>query len=239
MTPATNAPAFYEGKAKRLFRGSKGEILHEFKNSATAFNGQKKAEFDGKGELNSKMSAALFNYLRSKGIESHFVRWDSPNILVTRELRMIPAEIVVRNIVAGSLAKRLGLVEGAAIEPPIVEWFLKDDAKGDPQVSEDVLISLFDQKADLLKEMRTTALLVNRHLRELFTTVNLKLVDFKLEFGLDDQNKLTLGDEISPDTCRIWDSQSNEKYDKDRFRFDLGDLMTGYREIWARLVKVL
>lgn len=227
----------YEGKAKRIFLREDGLITHEFKNSATAFNGQKKAEFEGKGALNAQISSRLFQFLKSKGIDSHFQKFESPNRLITRKLQMIPVEVVVRNVVAGSLAKRLGLEEGKPLEPPVVEWFLKDDAKGDPQVSEDILISLFQQKRDVLDQLRQGALKVNEHLRSLFESCALELVDFKLEFGRDDQGRLLLADEISPDTCRLWDRKTREKLDKDRFRFDLGDLLQGYQEIWNRLQK--
>ncbi len=238
--PQTQAQApFYEGKAKRLYRTAKGEILHEFKNSATAFNGVKKGEFEGKGLLNSKMSAVLFQLLEREGIQTHFLQWQAPQSLVTKELRMIPVEVVVRNVVAGSLAKRLGLKEGEVIRPPLVEWFLKDDAKGDPQVSEGILISLFGQKPEVLDELRMQALKVNALLSDWMDEAGLVLVDFKLEFGFDSKNQICLGDEISPDTCRLWDKNTKEKFDKDRFRFDLGDLMKGYEEVWARLQKVL
>jgi phosphoribosylaminoimidazole-succinocarboxamide synthase len=239
MSPAVQPAPFYEGKAKRLYRLSESEILHEFKNSATAFNGQKKADFEGKGEMNSKISAALFKFLESRGIKTHFLRWQAPASLVTQKLKMIPVELVVRNVVAGSLAKRLGLEEGRPIEPPLVEWFLKNDSQGDPQVSEGILVALFDQNPERLNQMKVIALLVNQVLGELFARAQLRLVDFKLEFGVDAHHQIILGDEISPDTCRLWDLESQEKLDKDRFRFDLGDLMIGYREVWRRLQSAL
>jgi len=238
-TQGDSSAPIYEGKAKRLFRLSDGLIRHEFKNSATAFNGQKKAEFEGKGLLNSKMSAKLFELLEAEGILTHFVRWEAPQSLVTRELKMIPVEVVVRNKVAGSLAKRLGLEEGKSIEPPLVEWFLKDDAKGDPQVSEGILIALYQQKREVLEELKALSLKINALLREVYHEADLELVDFKLEFGIDSKLRICLGDEISPDTSRLWDVKTNEKLDKDRFRFELGDLMQGYREIWKRLEKAL
>jgi len=239
VTQGDSSAPIYEGKAKRLFRQADGLIRHEFKNSATAFNGQKKAEFEGKGLLNSKMSAKLFSLLEKEGILTHFVRWEEPQSLITRELKMLPIELVVRNKVAGSLAKRLGISEGQSIEPPLVEWFLKDDAKGDPQVSEGILISLYHQKREVLKEMKTLSLKINALLREVYHEADLELVDFKLEFGIDSMMRICLGDEISPDTSRLWDVKTGEKLDKDRFRFELGDLMQGYREIFQRLEKVL
>ncbi len=238
-THGDSATCIYEGKAKRLYRLADGLIRHEFKNSATAFNGQKKAEFEGKGLLNSKMSAKLFEFLEAEGVLTHFVRWEAPQALITRELKMIPVEVVVRNRVAGSLAKRLGIEEGKSIEPPLVEWFLKDDAKGDPQVSEGILVALYQQKREVLDQLRVISLKINAILRELYHRADLELVDFKLEFGIDSKLRICLGDEISPDTSRLWDVKTNEKLDKDRFRFELGDLMQGYQEIWNRLEKVL
>jgi len=235
----TNPSPIYEGKAKKLYREDGGVLVQEFKNSATAFNGQKKAEFPGKGEFNARMSAALFDYLQKKGMKTHLLSFVEPNIHRIMELEMIPAEVVVRNFVAGSLAKRSGKAEGSPIEPPLVEWFLKDDAKGDPQMSEEQLIKDVHQNSKELEQVKKLALEVNRHLTDLFQKVGLKLVDFKLEFGRDKKGKILLADEISPDTCRIWDQETGEKLDKDRFRFDLGDLLTGYRKIWERLQREL
>lgn len=227
--------AIYEGKAKILYEASDGHLIHEFKNSVTAFNAQKKAEFEGKGSLNAQMSAALFTYLKEQGIRSHFVALENPSALRTIRLSMLPVEVVVRNILAGSLAKRLQQSEGRELKPAIVEFFLKDDAKGDPLVSEDILVSMYAQSAPELEAIKRIALRVNDVLQKLFATLDLILVDFKLEFGKDSSGQLILADEISPDTCRLWDAKTREKLDKDRFRFDLGNMMDGYQNIWKRL----
>lgn len=225
----------YEGKAKVVYQTVAGRLIHYFKDSATAFNAQKKAEFEGKGELNLEMSTLFFTYLKSQGIESHFIKKIDERSFESLELKMLPVEVVVRNVMAGSLAKRLQEKEGAPINPPIVEFYLKDDAKGDPLVSEDVLVSVYQQKIEELNQIRKMALGVNEKLTDLSKRAGLTLVDFKLEFGKTSEGKIILADEISPDTCRFWDPKTQEKLDKDRFRFDLGDLLTGYREVLKRL----
>lgn len=229
----------YEGKAKILYRAASGELLHYFKDSATAFNAQKKAEFVGKGELNLEITYLLLTYLKKKGIRSHLVSKLDSRTLKSLDLKMLPVEVVVRNRLAGSLAKRLQEKEGRELSIPIVEFYLKDDAKGDPLVSEDVLVALYDQKMSDLQKLRELALQVNAALLPLFKTANFSLVDFKLEFGKDTKGEIILADEISPDTCRIWDVASGKKFDKDLFRLDLGDLIQGYTEVRDRLKRVL
>lgn len=243
MTSHTTSVKFgekvYEGKAKILYRGPENSLFHYFKDSATAFNAQKKAEFMGKGALNTAIATLLFGHLKQKGIPSHLIEQVDERTIRSVSLKMLPVEVVVRNRVAGSLAKRLGEKEGQPLVPPVVEWYFKDDAKGDPQVSEDVLISLYGIKDADLKEMRKLALEVNAALMELFLKGDLILVDFKLEFGKTEKGEILLGDEISPDTCRLWDVKTGEKWDKDRFRFDLGDLIEGYQVVLQRLKKAL
>ncbi len=229
----------YEGKAKILYRQPDGTILHYFKDSATAFNAQKKAEFSGKGSTNVRISGLIFEYLKKKGIESHFIKTIDDRAFQSLALKMIPAEVVVRNRVAGSLAKRLGEKEGIILNPAVVEFYYKDDAKGDPLVSEDVLISLYGQNLSELQKMKELALQVNAALIELFKSAEIDLIDFKLEFGKTADGRIMLADEVSPDTCRLWDIKTGEKLDKDRFRFDLGDLMTGYRMVVERIEKAL
>ncbi|MDB5038529.1 MAG: phosphoribosylaminoimidazole-succinocarboxamide synthase [Bacteriovoracaceae bacterium] len=236
---STYGDKIYEGKAKILYRGPKDTILHYFKDSATAFNAQKKAEFDGKGQMNLKISVLLFDYLKMHGIESHLIKQIDDRTFESLSLKMIPAEVVVRNRVAGSLAKRLGEDEGAILNPPTVEFYLKDDAKGDPLVSEDLMVSLFHQKREDLLRMRELALKINSALLVLFQKAKLNLIDFKLEFGKTPGGKILLADEISPDCCRLWDMATGEKLDKDRFRHDLGDLMTGYQIVYDRLIEAL
>jgi len=229
----------YEGKAKIVFKAPGGTLVHYFKDSATAFNAQKKAEFGGKGALNLKMSTLIFGHLKQQGLPTHFLRQIDDRAFETKELKMLPVEVVVRNRMAGSLARRLGEAEGAPLNSPLVEWYLKNDQKGDPQVSEDLLVSYFGQQPQDLQECRRQALQVNEILKKLFDELNLILVDFKLEFGKDSTGAVILADEFSPDTSRLWDKKTQEKFDKDRFRFDLGDLMTGYREVLSRLEKRL
>lgn len=229
----------YEGKAKIVFKAPGGTLIHFFKDSATAFNAQKKAEFEGKGALNIKMSTLVFRYLTQNGVPTHFIRSIDERSFETKPLSMLPVEVVVRNRMAGSLARRLGEAEGAVLNPPLVEWYLKNDQKGDPQVSEDLLTSFYGVHAQDLTECRRQALRVNEVLSPLFDELGLILVDFKLEFGKDTDGKVLLADEFSPDTSRLWDKKTLEKLDKDRFRFDLGDLMSGYREVLARLEKRL
>lgn len=229
----------YEGKAKILFRGPDNTVFHYFKDSATAFNAQKKAEFEGKGATNLKIASLLFAYLDKNGVKNHFLKNVDERTFQTLALHMLPVEVVVRNRLAGSLAKRLGEREGAPLNPPVLEFYLKDDAKGDPLVSEDVLIAVYDQKISDLHKIREIALRVNHLLSEVFKSAQLTLADFKLEFGKTDAGEILLGDEISPDTCRLWDIESGEKLDKDRFRFDLGDLMTGYHKVYEKLSRVL
>jgi phosphoribosylaminoimidazole-succinocarboxamide synthase len=229
----------YEGKAKILYRATDGAILHYFKDSATAFNAQKKAEFAGKGELNLEITFLLLTFLETKGIKTHLLSKVDSRALKSHSLTMLPVEVVVRNILAGSLAKRLQEKDGRELKTPIVEFYLKDDAKGDPLVSEDVLISLYGQDARDLAKLREVALKVNVFLNPLFKKANFHLVDFKLEFGKNSNGEILLADEISPDTCRLWDVNSKEKFDKDRFRLDLGDLIAGYREVRDRLKKAL
>lgn len=227
----------YEGKVKRIYRLGESELIQEFKNSATAFNGQKKEEIKGKAEVNAKICSIIFDYLNAQGVPTHFLELVSPTKIRSLHLEMIPVEVVVRNRVAGSLAKRLKEEEGAKLLRPVVEWFYKDDEQGDPQISEDLLIAFYQISPDDVSKMKELALEVNRHLTKLFAARELDLVDFKLEFGKDPSGRIVLGDEISPDSCRIWDAKTSEKLDKDRFRYDLGDLMVGYNNILERLEK--
>jgi phosphoribosylaminoimidazole-succinocarboxamide synthase len=237
--PTNYGEKIYEGKAKILYRAPDGSLFHYFKDSATAFNAQKKAEFEGKGRANLRISSLLFTYLKSKAIPTHFLKVVDERTFQTLSLKMLPVEVVVRNRLAGSLAKRLGEKEGAVLNPPVVEFYLKDDAKGDPLVSEDVLVSLYAQKLDELSRLKALSLQVNTCLSEVFRKAEFTLADFKLEFGKTEKGEIVLADEISPDTCRLWDVTTGEKFDKDRFRFDLGDLMEGYRKVVERLQGVL
>lgn len=226
----------YEGKAKRIFGTERDGVLWvEYKDSATAFNGQKKSEITGKGQLNNEISSLLFASLKENGIDSHFIEKISAYEQLVQQVSIIPLEVVTRNIVAGSLSKRLGIEEGTSLKNPIVEFYYKNDDLGDPLITEDhveVLKIASPQELALLKQK---ARKINDVLSNLFSKLGIHLVDFKLEFGKDSHGEILLADEISPDTCRLWDKNTNQKLDKDVFRRDLGDLTTVYQEILNRL----
>jgi len=226
----------YEGKAKRIYETNDPELLWiEYKDSATAFDGKKKAEIEGKGRLNNLISSIIFTKLREQGIDSHFVQQLSETEQLVKKVEIIPLETVVRNYAAGSISKRLGIPEGEKLRRPIVEFYYKSDALGDPLLTEDHIEILDLASPDEVELLKTKALEVNKVLTELFAELGVKLIDFKLEFGRDSQGNVLLADEISPDTCRLWDMETNEKLDKDVFRRDLGSLTEAYEAILARL----
>ena len=226
----------YEGKAKRLYATDEQGILWvEYKDSATAFNGEKKAEIAGKGMLNNKITSLIFERLQGAGIASHFVKQLSDHEQLVQQVAIIPVEVVTRNIVAGSMAKRLGLEEGTVLKRPIVEFYYKDDALGDPIITEDHIEMLELASTEEVQELREKALKVNEVLIGFFKEVGVDLVDFKIEFGRDPEGSILLADEISPDTCRLWDSKTKQKLDKDVFRRDLGNLTDAYELILAKL----
>jgi phosphoribosylaminoimidazole-succinocarboxamide synthase len=232
----------YEGKAKRLYavKGRSDLVWQEFKDSLTAFNAQKRGSFPEKGALNSQICALLFEELESKGIRTHRVLEIPPTVVVTKKLEMIKLEVVVRNVLAGSTAKKFAIEEGTPLSEPLVEFYYKDDALGDPFVSDEqaIFLKTVRQKTEL-DELRTFGLLVNSALKTIMDKANLTLIDFKIEVGRDSNGLLYLADEISPDCCRLWDKKTGEKMDKDRFRRDLGGVEEAYREVCHRLVKVL
>lgn len=230
----------YEGKAKIIYEGpTPGTVIQHFKDDATAFNAQKKASIAGKGVLNNRISAHLMTKLEQIGIPTHFIKSINMREQLVRSVEVIPIELVVRNIAAGSLCKRLGLKEGEYLSRPLIEYYYKDDALGDPLVGEDHIVTFDWADPYELDEMVSIAWRVNDFLSGLFSGIGLKLVDFKLEFGRiwGDHGELyiVLADEISPDNCRLWDDKTGEKMDKDRFRFDLGDLVEGYEHIAKKL----
>jgi len=226
----------YEGKAKRLYQTEQEDILFvEYKNSATAFNGEKKAEIDGKGILNNRITTVIFEKLKTLGIDSHFVERISDNEQLVRKVEIIPIEVVVRNIAAGSLAKRLGFEEGTPLNRTIVEFYYKDDALGDPLINNDHIDILGIATKEEVETLYELGLKVNSVLQPIFEEVGVILVDFKLEFGRDKDGNVLLADEISPDTCRLWDAETKQKLDKDVFRRDLGSLTESYEIILARL----
>jgi len=225
----------YEGKAKKIFTtGQPDEVLQYFKDDATAFNAQKRGTIVEKGVINNKVSERLFRLLEQSGVPTHFVERKSDREMLTKKVTIVPVEVVVRNLVAGSLAKRLGLKEGEAIQPPIVEWYYKNDALGDPLITDDHARLLKLATSEQLAEIRRLALKVNSVLQPFFAERRMILVDFKLEFGLH-SGRLILADEISPDTCRLWDEGTKESMDKDRFRKDLGKIEEAYQEVLKRV----
>jgi len=230
------ADLMYEGKAKKVYATTDENIVWiEYKNSATAFNGEKKATIDGKGRLNNEITSLLFSMLHEAGIENHFIEKKSETEQLVQKVSIIPLEVVVRNVTAGSMAKRLGIEEGIALKQPIVEFYYKDDSLGDPLITEDHISLLklaTPAEVDVLKHL---AQKVNVLLSEYFAKRGLTLVDFKLEFGKTADGKIILADEVSPDTCRLWDKETNEKLDKDVFRRNLGSLTDAYEKILARI----
>jgi phosphoribosylaminoimidazole-succinocarboxamide synthase len=226
----------YEGKAKKIFRTSEPEIYWvEYKDDATAFNGEKKGTIVGKGELNNRITAIFFELLKENGIDNHFVKLLSPREQAVRQVKIIPLEVVVRNVAAGSLAKRLGWAEGTALPQPVVEFYYKDDALGDPLVNHSHIKVLgIASEADLAK-LEELGLRINQVLQAYLAKRDVNLIDFKLEFGHTPDGQILLADEISPDTCRFWDARTGEKLDKDRFRRDLGHVEEAYREMLRRI----
>jgi len=226
----------YEGKAKKLFETDDPNVLLlEYKNTLTAFNALKKATMEGKGALNNKISSYILQYLASKGVPNHFVKMIDEVRQLVRKVEIIPLEVVVRNITTGSICKRLGVPEGINLTPPLIEFYLKNDDLGDPIVTEDQAIAFGWASEEEIQKMKNMAFQINELLKDLFKPLGITLVDFKLEFGKTEDGKVILADEISPDTCRFWDSSSGDRLDKDRFRKDLGNVLEAYQEIWRRL----
>ena len=228
----------YEGKAKKLFITEDPQILRvEYKDDATAFNGQKFDRLKGKGRLNNAITVFFFEHLETKDIPSHFVRKISETEQLVRRVKIIPLEVVVRNVAAGSLSKRIGWEEGKELPHPIVEFYYKDDDLGDPLLAEEHIRLLELASEAQIEELKKRGLAVNKALESLMLSKGIRLIDFKLEFGLDQKGEILLADEISPDTCRFWDIESGKILDKDRFRRDLGGVTEAYLEIHQRLTE--
>jgi phosphoribosylaminoimidazole-succinocarboxamide synthase len=226
----------YEGKAKKLFTTKDSNVLLvQYKDAATAFNGEKKEIIEGKGALNNKITSYFFELLAENQVQSHFLERLSTLEQLVKRVTIIPLEVVVRNITAGSFAKRLGLEEGKPLPFPIVEFYYKDDNLGDPLIIEDHIYALEITTKEILSQMKEQALQINKILYSHMEQRGIRLVDFKLEFGLDKAGEVLLADEISPDTCRFWDLESGDKLDKDRFRRNLGNVLEAYQEIDKRL----
>lgn len=232
----TKGELLYEGKAKKLYATDDPALcIMEYKDELTAFNALKKATMAGKGKFNNLISSKIFEHLNASGFPTHFIRrLDELNQLVKR-VTIVPLEVVVRNLTTGSICKRLGVQEGMRLPRPLVEFYLKNDALGDPLVLEDHALLFGWATEEELYRMKKLALDVNKALSELFEKLNIFLVDFKLEFGKDRDGNLVIADEVSPDTCRLWDRTSGDRLDKDRFRKDMGNVLEAYEEIWRRL----
>jgi len=227
----------YEGKAKKIWTTEDKELLiSEFKDSLTAFNGEKKDTQEGKGALNNKISAILFEYLENKGIPTHFVKMLDENHMLHKKADVILIEVIVRNIATGSLSRTLGIEDGKVLPFTLVEFDYKNDELGDPKLNDQhCLILELVKSQDELDYIRYMARKINRFLSEFYDKAGLKLVDFKLEFGRDSNDNIILIDELSPDNFRLWDKETNEKMDKDRFRQGLGGLIEAYTEVLNRI----
>ncbi|HLL28418.1 MAG TPA: phosphoribosylaminoimidazolesuccinocarboxamide synthase [Xanthobacteraceae bacterium] len=238
-TPMSRRRKIYEGKAKILYEGPEPDtLIQHFKDDATAFNAKKHEIVDGKGVLNNRISEYIFQRLNEIGVPTHFVRRLNMREQLVREVEIIPLEVVVRNVAAGSLATRLGLEEGTQLPRSIIEFYYKNDKLGDPMVSEEHITAFGWANTQEIDDVTALAIRVNDFLTGLFLGIGIRLVDFKMECGRlweNDMLRIVVADEISPDTCRLWDIKTNEKLDKDRFRRDLGGLIEAYTEVAKRL----
>lgn len=226
----------YEGKAKRVFNTDDNNIYRiEYKDEVTAGNGTKKDKMEGKGRLNNLITSYFFERLAQDGVDSHFIERTSDTEQRVKKVTIIPLEVVVRNFAAGSIVKRLGFENGQAFEKPLVEFYYKEDALNDPFISDDHVKLLGLANDEDIAELKRQALIVNETLIKIMDEMNLKLIDFKIEFGKDSEGKILLADEISPDTCRIWDKETNENFDKDVYRNDTGSLIDTYTKFYNKL----
>jgi phosphoribosylaminoimidazole-succinocarboxamide synthase len=239
QNPFKRGRLFYEGKAKNIYDvvDHPHLVWQEFRNSLTAFNAQKKGEFSGKGSINRDITSIIFRYL-AKHLKTHWVNDVGETEMITQRLKMLKLEVVIRNVLAGSTAKKLGFEEGVALSQPLVEFYYKDDALADPFVSDDQALLLKTvQNQKELDELKRLGLLVNHHLSEIFSQIGIQLIDFKIEFGQNEKGEIFLADEISPDSCRLWDKKTHEKLDKDRFRRDLGKVQESYELVRNKMIE--
>lgn len=234
---AVKGRQMYEGKAKKVFETDDPTLcIVSYKDDATAFNGLKKGTITGKGVINNRLTNHLMEKLEKEaGIPTHFVQELSDTDTLVRKVSIVPLEVIVRNTVAGSLAKRVGKPEGTVLPCPVLEFCYKDDELGDPMVNDYHILAMGWCSAETLSQIKDYALRINDYLVSYFRQIGIDLIDFKLEFGITNDGKLVLADEISPDTCRFWDSRTHEKLDKDRFRRDLGNVEGAYREVLSRV----
>ena len=236
MSKFTKAEQMYEGKAKKVFAtNDENYCIVSYKDDATAFNGLKKGQISGKGIVNNKMSNYLMQIMEKHGIPTHFVEEISDRETVVKKVKIIPLEVIVRNIAAGSFSKRLGVEEGSPLKTTILEYCYKDDALGDPLINDYHAMALGIATREDLDTIADLTFRVNEVLKAYFAGINIELVDFKIEFGRTPDGQIILADEISPDTCRLWDADTHEKLDKDRFRRDLGNVEEAYEEVFKRI----
>lgn len=231
----------YEGKAKKIYSitDHPNLVWIEFKDDLTAFNAQKKGSFEDKGIINCQLTSLIFSYLEKHSIPNHWVEYRGEREMICHKVDVIPLEVVVRNTLAGSTARKFKMTDGTPLDQPLVEFYYKSDELGDPFINDEQALMLKTVKnASDLQELKEKALHVNTHIKELFSEVEIQLIDFKLEFGLNFNNEILLADEITPDSCRLWDIRTGERLDKDRFRQDLGGVKESYLEIWNRLKEI-
>jgi phosphoribosylaminoimidazole-succinocarboxamide synthase len=226
----------YEGKAKKVYTTDDPTLcIFEYKDDATAFNGKKKGSFEGKGIINNRMANYIFRLLEKDGIKTHLVEELSDRETLVKKVDIIPLEVIVRNIAAGSFSAHYGVEEGTPFAEPTIEFSYKNDELNDPLINDYHAIALGIATRAEIEEITNLAFKVNESLKKIFINIGIKLVDFKIELGKTADGEIVLADEISPDTCRLWDAETNKKLDKDRFRRDLGEFGDVYREVWARL----
>lgn len=226
----------YEGKAKKVYKTDDANLyIVDYKDDATAFNGEKKGQIAGKGVVNNRMSNFLMQLMEKKGVPTHFVKELSDRETLVKKVTIVPLEVIIRNIAAGSFSKRYGVEEGRPLQTTVLEFSYKDDALGDPLINDYHAMALGIATREELDKIAEMAFKVNDVLKEYFKTINIELVDFKIEFGKTPDGQIILADEISPDTCRLWDATTHEKLDKDRFRRDMGKVEEAYEEVFKRL----
>lgn len=226
----------YEGKAKQVFATDEPDkVIIHYKDAATAFNGEKKADIDNKGRLNNEISTIIFNRLKEAGIPTHHIETLNDRDQLCYKVDIVPLEVIVRNVIAGSMAKRLGIEEGTPTPHTIFEICYKADELGDPLINDHHAVALGAATYEELQDIYDMTARINKVLQDMFAEIGIRLIDFKIEFGKTADGKIVLADEISPDTCRLWDAETNKKLDKDRFRRDLGNVIEAYEEIDGRL----
>ncbi|GHU84481.1 phosphoribosylaminoimidazole-succinocarboxamide synthase [Spirochaetia bacterium] len=237
MSSVKQGAQLYEGKAKKVYavEGDADRVVIHYKDDATAFNGEKKGQIEDKGVMNNKIASGLFELLEKSGVPTHFVERLSDRDMLCKKVTIVPLEVIVRNVAAGSMAKRLGLAEGTALKTTVFELSYKDDALGDPLINDYHAVAIGAATFEEIEQIKALTFKINEVLSAFFLKKGIRLIDFKLEFGKTADGKLVLADEISPDTCRFWDAKTNEKLDKDRFRRDLGNVKEAYIEILNRI----